>query len=287
MIFRTRRPAAPLGDFVEELWLLSDYRPSHDFEHLLPTGAVELVIALGGEPLRCYDPGTLQVRKTVRGPLLSGVRAEFIVIDTRQQREMIGARFRPGGAHALLGIPVDEVQGLDLPLEAIWGAAAEDLQDCLHRENDPDRRLAILERALAARVRTDVHPTIRWAVARLDQTHEPIEIGRMAEDAGWSHRHFIQTFGAQVGITPRTFGRIRRFQATVRRMHAGRSVEWADLALTCGYYDQAHFIRDFKRFSGLTPGAYRPLPVVAPDHVPLVNPPPDQDARSRATSTNP
>ncbi len=256
---RFLRPRAPLSDFVEVLWHRSGSPVAHELERLLPTGTVELVIDLSDAPLRCYDPGSLELCASVRGPLLSGVRESYAVIEAPAAQEIVGAQFRPGGGHALLGLPVDEVQGLDLPLSALWGAAADELYDRLLSEKSAERRLAILEAVLLGRLRANsrLHPVIRGAIARLERSEEPVDISDLAAAAGWSDRYFIRQFSAQVGITPKTFARVRRFQAALRVMQGETVAEWVEIALSSGYYDQAHFIRDFKGFAGITPGAYR------------------------------
>jgi AraC-like DNA-binding protein len=94
-------------------------------------------------------------------------------------------------------------------------------------------------------------------------------IGQVARRVGLSHRYFIEQFKAHVGLTPRLYGRIQRFQAALPLLRDDRPVDWCRLALSCGYYDQAHFNRDFKAFAGLTPTTYRALRTDHLNHVPL------------------
>src|SRR3984893_9100332 len=85
---------------------------------------------------------------------------------------------------------------------------------------------------------------------------ETQKIAAVADRIGLSARRFIDVFRKEVGLTPKLFCRVRRFQKVLRLVQRGRPVAWADVALDCGYYDQAHFIHDFRAFSGLTPTAY-------------------------------
>jgi AraC-like DNA-binding protein len=78
----------------------------------------------------------------------------------------------------------------------------------------------------------------------------------VADSLGTSHKHFIERFWRDVGLTPKRFCRVRRFQMVLEALAQKRLVDWGDLACACGYFDQAHFIHDFKAFSGLTPTAY-------------------------------
>ncbi|WP_420917122.1 helix-turn-helix domain-containing protein [Dictyobacter halimunensis] len=91
----------------------------------------------------------------------------------------------------------------------------------------------------------------------------------IASEVGLSQRHFIQVFGEAVGLTPKLFCRVQRFQALLRSLEYGRPVHWAEAALNCGYYDQAHCIHDFQAFSGLTPSTYLSSRGQFHNHVPL------------------
>lgn len=272
MRYYTRRPVAPLSACVADLWLYTGYRPEHSFERILPTGTVEIVINLRDDgPLRCYDSDTFSLTGRISGPLVSGPRARHCMVDTAQQEEIMGVHFLPGGACALLGIPADEIHDQDISLEAIWGRSARGLHERLLEETTPGPRLAILENALLERLQENrlPHPVVNAALRELERIDEPIGIGEIAARFGWSDRHFIRTFAAQVGITPKSYGRIRRFQAALVRIQAGRVPDWAALAVDCGYYDQAHLIRDFRAFSGLTPAAYSRLTPTGLRHIPV------------------
>ena len=86
---------------------------------------------------------------------------------------------------------------------------------------------------------------------------------------GLSPRRFIQVFSAEVGLTPKLFCRIRRFQRVVRHIAKEERVEWADVAADCGYFDQAHFIHDFRAFSGINPTTYLAQRTEHLNHVPI------------------
>jgi AraC-like DNA-binding protein len=95
-------------------------------------------------------------------------------------------------------------------------------------------------------------------------------VSAVTDYIGISTRRFIQLFHQQVGLTPKAFCRVRRFQRVLRSVHGRREVDWAQVALDCGYYDQPHFIHDFQAFSGFTPSAYLALATTHLNHVPLL-----------------
>jgi AraC-like DNA-binding protein len=94
-------------------------------------------------------------------------------------------------------------------------------------------------------------------------------VSDVSGEIGLSPRRFIEVFKQQVGLTPKLFCRVRRFQRVLRRIYRREEVEWADLALSCGYFDQAHFIHDFKAFSGINPTAYVAAGGRHQNHVPI------------------
>jgi AraC-like DNA-binding protein len=94
-------------------------------------------------------------------------------------------------------------------------------------------------------------------------------VGVVVDRTGLSHRRFLGLFTEQVGLTPKRFCRVRRFQRVLQHLHAGGRAHWTEVALSCGYYDQAHFIKEFELFSGINPSTYRRSQIVHVNHVPL------------------
>jgi AraC-like DNA-binding protein len=93
-------------------------------------------------------------------------------------------------------------------------------------------------------------------------------IRAVADRVGFSPRHFIELFNDQVGMTPKVFCRVRRFQRVLSQIQR-HDARWAELAADCGFYDQAHLIRDFREFCGMTPGDYLKQRPEYPNFVPI------------------
>lgn len=94
-------------------------------------------------------------------------------------------------------------------------------------------------------------------------------VAELAKRVGWSERRLRDVFRCEVGLTPKQFARVERFQRVLREVEQGQMVDWAELALAHGYYDQAHLIGEFRACSGLTPTAYQRQRVAPGNHVPL------------------
>jgi AraC-like DNA-binding protein len=256
MLHRRHTPAAPLSHCVELLWLFESGARSYASERVLPTGTVELVINLGDRSVDGFDA------------IVCGPHSHFFVLDTSRPISVIGVHFRPGGAFPFLALPLDELRNQHVPLEALWGASAVELRERLIATQGVEARLLLLERFLASRLPGARlgHGAVAHALAAFDR--RPQRIADVVDGTGFSARRFIRLFGDEVGLTPKSFCRIRRFQRTVALLHHAQAVDWADTALACGYCDQSHMIHDFRDFSGLSPASYLSRRVEHMNHVP-------------------
>ena len=257
MIFRTHIPGPPLSDFVELMWFGDEYTAPHALERVLPTGEMSLIINLYEDRARVYDPGDLSKWQTLSGSIVVGAYSQFAVIDTAEQHSTMGAVFKPGGAFPFFKLPAGELQDTDVSLDVLWGAEAGTLREGLLEAKTPEAKFGVFERALLRRIVKPLerHPAVRFAVDNF-QRRPHRAISQVTDQIGLSERRFIQVFAEQVGLTPKLFCRVQRFQKVLRHIARSESIDWTQIALSCGYFDQAHFIHDFRAFSGINPSLY-------------------------------
>jgi AraC-like DNA-binding protein len=272
MLYRSWFPKPPLAAFVHQLWLYQGaVNVTHAKERLLPDGSMELVIDLREDRIRIYDRDDPERFESRRGSVLIGAHSNFFVIDTESQASVMGVHFRPGGAFPFVGRrPAGELHNLHVSLQDLWGAEASFLRERLLATPSPEEKFRIVEQALTARAACPLahHPAVSFALQQLDNGARPV--GSVLERIGLSQRRFIQLFTTQVGLTPKLFCRVRRFQRVLRRIRGHRDFDWIDVALACGYFDQSHLIHDFQAFSGMTPTAYMTARTEHLNHVPIV-----------------
>ncbi len=270
MLFLTRKPSQPLSDFVDVLWLYEGYEVSHEKERLMPDGSVELVINLAEDCIRNYDSRDPEKFETIPGCVVSGPRSEFFVIDTAGEAAVAGVHFKPGGAFPFFRVPPAEMADQSIALENLWGPASGSLRERVLGAKTPADRLRTLEQCLLEQLARPLerHPAVNFALQRLAATCPP-GIGWIVNQVGYSQRHFIELFSDEVGLTPKLFSRVRRFQQVIRAAHGRDEVDWAQMALDCGYYDQAHFVHDFQSFAGITPSEYLTRKTPHVNHVPM------------------
>jgi AraC-like DNA-binding protein len=159
----------------------------------------------------------------------------------------------------VLGLPASELTNIHVDLAAIWGPGARALRERLCSLREPIERFRLLERALLKRLADPPghHRAVRVGLDVLRRTQGRARIRDIVRALDLSQRRFSEVFAAEVGLTPKLFGRVQRFQHAIASSRSVTEVDWAQLAVDCGYFDQAHLIREFVEFSGVGPADYR------------------------------
>jgi methylphosphotriester-DNA--protein-cysteine methyltransferase len=216
---------------------------------------MELVIHLADRTLSFFDGPT---RHTIRSPLLAGPYSKSFLVDPSEMFAVLGVRFQPGAARLFFPVRADELHNLDIALEDLFPSEAARLIDQLSSARGFAAQCRVLERYLTEKLRKagPLHPAVQHAVHELVHSPGMRAISELQSETDLSHTRFIQLFRENVGLTPKLFCRVRRFRSVLQRIEKGLPVRWADLAADCGYFDQAHLIRDFRVFSGLTPAEF-------------------------------
>jgi len=259
MLFRLRTPPPPLSHFVENLWFYQDLEVNHSKERLLPDGAMELIIDLTESPKKLYSSRDTARYTHYRRCWISGMHREFLVIGAERGSSMLGARFRTGGAAPFFGFPLSELSGTVVELDLIWKREILALRERLLEAPSIDAKFQLLEGYLLRKAESRIEPdrAVHAALGRL-RTWPVLSLKGLAAELGLSQKEMISRFDARVGFTPKVVSRLFRFQKALLAVHGAgnKPVDWSDLAVECGYYDQSHFIHEFQEFSGVTPTVY-------------------------------
>jgi AraC-like DNA-binding protein len=255
-IFNFYKPKPPLSKFVDTFWLYEGYEPERKTERILPTGTLELVINLRQNELRFYDAERPENCSRLSGAVVSGASGRGFA--PAQEAFIIGVHFKPGGAFPFLGLPACDLADTHADLETLWGPSAGRLRERLCEARTSAERFQLLQEALLSRLCHGVeqHYAVSAALEMFGKNQTGPRVRETAEYLGLSQRRFIQVFKAEVGMKPKLFSRIQRFQQTRTFIQLNPSINWADLAVDLGYFDQSHFIREFLEFSGLSPTDY-------------------------------
>lgn len=244
---------------------------AHTRERLLPNGEASVVFNLRDDEMRLYNADDPRRFESCGVAGLTGARTHAIAIDTAAEDCVVGIQFQPGGTFPFFRMPAGELSNRSVLLEDLWRGAATEMRERLLEADSVDAMFAMLERALMARLvrPLELHPAIAFARAQICRAPQVATVSGVMEQIGLSQRRLIALFREQVGLTPKAFCRVRRFQRVLEAVHRRRQVDWAEVALDGGYYDQSHLIHDFQGFSGLTPAAYLASAAEHLNHVPM------------------
>jgi AraC-like DNA-binding protein len=257
-VFNFYKPKPPLSKFVDSFWLYEGRGIEHQTERILPTGTLELAINLRQNELRFYDPERPDNRSCLSGSVVSGAHGSGFAPESAEEVIIIGVHFKPGGAFPFLGVPAGDLADTHVDLETLWGTSAGQLRDRLCEAKPSAERFQLLHEALLRRLCHGVeqHYAVSAALEMFGKNQAGPRVREAAKYLGLSQRRFIQVFKAEVGMTPKLFSRIQRFQQTRTFIQKNLPPNWTTLALDRGYFDQSHFIREFLEFSGLSPTDY-------------------------------
>ena len=230
-----------LGGVVGQALIYRETFPAGEpmVERVLPDGALRIGIDLSG---------------TNPAPLVLGPRSRPDSVPLRGRMEGLSLTIRQAAARAMLGIPVGDVTGNDVPLAELWGPVAQEFGGRLAEAGDDEARAAVLWDSLRLRMAGAAAEPLPWLVASQVACGQEAQIVR--QGLGVSERRVQQLFREHVGLSPRSVARLSRWHRLLRRLRGVERPNWAGLAVGHGWYDQAHLIRDFRAFSGLTPTEY-------------------------------
>jgi AraC-like DNA-binding protein len=261
MHYQLYAPQAALSGFVRAYWSLEGQELPGSRQRVFPDGCIELVFHYG-DLFSKYHPGetVLQPRSFIHGQL-----TRFIEIGGNGCVGVFSVRFHPHGLRPFIDVDLAEISNANIPLKEIWGAAGDELEDQVLNAGSNEQRVQIIERFLRERMlRKPIATAVQNGLVMIDRKKGILPIHELSLELNIGQRQFERQFLSAVGLTPKQYARITRFQHTLFLAGQNRFHSLTELAYSAGFYDQAHFIKDFRELSGLSPKQYfsEQLPLV-------------------------
>lgn len=225
---------------------------------------MHLVIRLTEDPVRLFSADEDSTGFAVGTAIVAGPRCRYHIKDVSRAAHVVGVELHPAASSGLFGTPADSLAHVHADLNTFWSRAfTSELRERLITAATPQSKLDLMEEALRARLSRvhGVHPAVAVALERL---HVNTRIEQVVRESGYSHRTVATQFRRAMGLSPKEYSRVRRLLRLLP--HIGTR-SWTDLALDAGFSDQAHFVREFKAFTGVTPTYYRRTRPDRPHHV--------------------
>jgi AraC-like DNA-binding protein len=266
--FCRRRPAEPLRRYIASYAGYRQRGVPPALHRGLPSPFLTLIFTLD-EPLVLLAHPDPRQPPGAFGTLLGGLHSAPALVSHDGAQSGIQVGLRPLGARALLGLPAGELAELDLPAETVLGDVCAELRARTAAAPGWPERFAVLDEILGRRLGAPAPappaPEVRFAWHQLLATGGTARIADLAAETGWSNRHLTSRFRTEVGLSPKAAARVIRFdrarrllaaQAAAAAEPAAAGYRLADLAATCGYFDQAHLARDFRALAGCPPSQW-------------------------------
>lgn len=274
MLLQVHIPTFPLHEFVDHFIYYEGFNPIHSMDRFLPDGNAEFIIELTDNAKSIYDNETLTELQTFRHAWVSGVRTQPITIPSGRNSRMLIVAFKKGKAHPFYDFPMSELANLVVDANLVFGKRLHELREQLLNTPSADQMFLLIEKFLLAQAGDALHANtpsqcVEYAVSNM--LNQPTIPGfqHISSQIGYSQKHFIDLFKRQVGVSPKQYLKVIRFQKAIQAIENSQAIQWSSVATESGFYDQAHFINDFKEFSGFTPNQYMHRKTEALNYIPV------------------
>jgi len=254
MRLQTFLPHVSLRPFVRFYWVL---RPdqSDAIHRLLPGTGCDIIVQMG-TPALFSEGGDVWKKREPEGFVEGSFEGPFF-LKFQADPVLVGIRFTSTGLYSFVKTPVTEFRQQFIPLDDVFGKSGAELILSLPRSLDRPQLSAILDRFLLSRIdRREELPALRQTINTIIETRGAVPIGEIRKTAGWSERCLERSFSRHVGMTPQRFARIVRLNHFIHLVRTTDPQPFTRLAYECGFADQSHLIRSFRKHTGLAPGEY-------------------------------
>ncbi len=254
MIYEQYQLPPGLKKYIEAVFYIKSFAPDHSMERVVPTGHVFIIFELDDIPRNTYDNETLEPIGFFRKAWISGMHKNFISISAHQDSEMLVVQFKSAGAYPFFHIPLQNISEKVVSAEEFLGSEVIHLRKNIIEARDHYAKMTLV---------------VDWLVNRFDEQQAPSEdllcfidmlqqepvskFNEIIKSYPYTQKQLIHHFKKYVGITPKIYQRILRFNEILKIIQNKEKISWADAAYSCDYADQSHFIKEFFLFSGFNP----------------------------------
>ena len=257
MHFEQHALNSPFSRLVESVFHYRDFVPDHSIERVVPTGHVFVIFELDSFVRHTFDNETLLPIADFERAWISGPHLNYLSISAHERSEMFVIQFKPYGARPFLNREL-----CDLADRVVTGDDVPDLgllpmrEQLLAAPSSADK-FAVAETWLSERFQEELMPPDSILEVAQELEKQPAaKLNDVLTANNGSRKHVIDLFKKYVGLTPKQYQRILRFNDIFAQMQNDQFLSWSDIAYSCGYSDQSHFIREFRNFSGFSPESF-------------------------------
>ncbi len=261
--FFVHHPEGALGDFVSMIWA-SEGVPPFAQERIVPDGANILVFNFS-------NPIALGSNTLFTNTLFAGVTSEYKTLDYQPDQVshvQAGVVFKPGGAYPFIQQPLIEFKNTVVETSAFGDCYFDAVYEQLGEIRDSKSRVIRLAQMMADRLKKNSSDTLAPQLINLIRRHPEISIEALTQKTGYSQQHLNRLLGKFAGMNAKGFQKIFRLNQAMQAVQKMDDEEiLTNITYDLGYFDQAHFIHEFKEMTGMTPRAYQLIRHSGPNRI--------------------
>ncbi|WP_181774080.1 helix-turn-helix domain-containing protein [Amycolatopsis pittospori] len=249
-------PAPPLDRFIDDVYCLTGV-PTHRRMNVPPMPSAHLFLNLG-DPVRLWDSDPSVPPVVFADGWFMGLWTRRFLFEYPARVRLVGVHFKPWGMSPFVDMPATELRDRWVPVDAVWRRSLDRIRNRIGDLNSPAETLRVVEAELRSRLAEAPSRGLGLVLrtgGRLETSHGVVPVGALTDAAGVSGNHLAAQFKSHVGVTPKRVARIYRFARLILSADTRRPFDWAE----AGYFDQAHFGKEFKDFTGCTPTEFLDL----------------------------
>lgn len=244
----------PLQSYIESIFHFKDFMPDHSIERVVPTGHAFLIFELDGFPRHTFDNDSLEVKNTFTKVWLSGMHRNYISISAHPKSEMLVVQFKAYGVYPFMTMSVQEVSEKVQSAVDIFGEEILEVRKSILASPTVHEKFSVIQTWLQQRFNSSKIPSPEFlTIFNILEKESKSAFQQALENYAFTPKHFIHQFKKYVGLTPKYYQRILRFNEIFQKIQQQEKISWSQVAYSCGYADQSHFIKEFKHFSGFNP----------------------------------
>lgn len=246
MIYNKIKPTDELTQYIDTYWYISNNNSKILIERVLPDGCSDIIFK--------YDNCISNNPEL----FVTGEMTKHRLVHIKPNQTYVGIRFKPGSLFPFLQVPMNELTNKDVSLELLQKNLFCHLLEGIKKENCIRNKLHKINNIFLKRLDNieNINSSIEYAIRKIILSNGIISIEDISVETGYSVRHLQRLFKLMVGLTPKMFSRIVRFKTIHTLMRSQSSNKYLDIALNAGYFDQSHFIHEYKDFTGISPTNY-------------------------------
>lgn len=257
MKYWENKPSPALAQQLECFWFVSDSDKTADggaAERVLPDGCLEWIFHLGAPFERAMPSGASGAWERQPRSFVVGQLTRFFLLRPTGRVDIMGVRFKPGGAYRFLPLPLDSLVDDNVATADVWGREGAWIEAAVQEASSHIERQQLVEEFLCGKLAgTTPRPRLEAAVGEIVRSRGETRVRDVAGQLNLSSRQLEREFRAGVGLSPKVLARTMRFQNLLRLVGESPLRQWAHLALDGGYADQPHMVREFREFAGQSP----------------------------------